>query len=356
MTDKFPRVNINLNKLKENCLKMKELSNKHGIDILMPVVKVVCGNQIIIQTIVDSGFEFLADSRIQNLKDFQKLHAKKVLLRIPMPSEAKSVVLYSDISLNSEIKTILALDKAARKANLTHDVILMFDLGDLREGFYYQDEYLEDIQLILKMNNIRLIGIGTNLTCYGGLVPSKEILNRLVKIKNEIEIIHNHKLSIISGGNSSSIHLLESGQIPKEVNSLRIGEAIFLGKETAYQQSIPGFWTDVFELEAEIVELKYKPSFPDGETSFNSFGEKISIEDKGSMFRGIVAIGKQDVLSENIFPHDSSLEVIGASSDHLILDMSDTRYQVGDTITFSMNYPGLLHLMNSKYVKKNIIK
>lgn len=349
----YPRLIIDLEKLKENCLKMIELCNTQGIDIVMPVVKVAAGDQRIAKVFVESGFEYLGDSRVQNLKKFASLPVKKILVRIPMLSEVDEVVKYSTISLNSEFEVILALNKAARKQNKKHEVIIMFDLGDLREGYYYQYDYLEQISKILKLDNIILKGIGTNLTCYGGLVPNKAILERLVTIKSIIEEKLEYKLEIISGGNSSSIFLFGKNQIPNEINSLRLGESIFLGKETSFQNNILGFNLDVFTFEAEIIECKTKPSYPDGETSINSFGEKPVIIDKGIMKRAILAIGKQDVLVENLFPVDSSINIIGASSDHLIMDITGSNYQLGDIIQFKINYPGLLHLMNSNYVEKS---
>ncbi len=348
----YPRLIIDLEKLKENCNKMIQLCKSQNIDIIMPVVKVAAGDQRIAKVFVDSGFQYLGDSRIQNLKKFQDFAIKKFLVRIPMLSEVDEVVKYSDISLNSELKVVSALNEAARNQNKVHEVIIMFDLGDLREGYYYKNDYLDDISQVLKLENIILKGIGTNLTCYGGLVPNKDILTRLITIKNMIEEKLKYRLEIISGGNSSSVFLFGKNQIPQEINSLRLGESIFLGKETSFQNDITGFNLDTFIFEAEIIECKTKPSYPDGETSINSFGEKPVIIDKGIMKRAILAIGKQDVLVENILPLDSSITIIGASSDHLIMDITGSDYTLGDIIRFKLNYPGLLHLMSSNYVEK----
>jgi predicted amino acid racemase len=269
-----------------------------------------------------------------------------------MISDVDQVVAYSDISLNSELETIKALNRAAQKDGKIHQIILMFDLGDLREGVYYTHEFLPLVESVLTLKNIDLVGIGANLTCYGGLVPSREILNRLVKVKESIENQFKHKLKIISGGNSSTVTLFDQSQIPNEINSLRLGESIFFGKETSYSTAIEGFHQDNFILEAEIIECQTKPSYPDGPTSINSFGEKVEIEDKGLMKRAILAIGKQDVILDNLRPIDKRISVIGGSSDHLIIDLAQTNYQLGDIIQFSVNYPGFLHLMNSNYVHK----
>jgi predicted amino acid racemase len=348
----YPRVKIDLKKLKENCLKMIEYSKQNGIDILMPVVKVVAGDKLVANVFKECGFQYIGDSRLKNLQIYQDLPLKKLLVRIPSLSEVSDVIRYSDIALNSEIETVIALDLEAKRQNKKYEIIFMFDLGDLREGVFYKDDYLKDIEKILSLKNIVLKGIGTNLTCYGGLVPSKIILNRLVEIKSKIEKTFKITLDIISGGNSSSVYLYDKQEIPSEVNSLRIGEAIFFGKETSYSTDIEGFNHDIFTLEAEIIECKLKPSYPDGEMSINSFGEKVVIEDKGIMKRAILAIGKQDVILGNIKPIDKRISVIGGSSDHLIMDITNTDYKLGDIIEFNVNYPGLLHLMNSPYVER----
>lgn len=276
-----------------------------------------------------------------------------MLLRIPMLSEVRDVIKYADISLNSELSVIEALNAEAKAQNKIHDILIMFDLGDLREGLYYKSDYLPFIEKILSLQNINIKGIGTNLTCYGGLIPDEIILNRLVQIKNKIENGFSIKLDIISGGNSSSVTLFNQNIIPKEINHLRLGESILFGKETSYSKEIKGLNHDVFLFQAEIIECKTKPSFPDGTITINSFGEVPQIEDKGMITRLILAIGKQDVILENLVPIDENLSILGGSSDHLILESKNNKYKVGNIVTFKINYPALVHLMNSNYVKKD---
>lgn len=348
----YPRIIVKTNHILDNCQRMVELAKENKIDKIMAIVKVFAGHIDFVHDLAKTGITHVGDSRIENLKLLKDIPLPKILVRLPMISEVESVVEFSDISLNSELKTIKALHDAAHALNKKHQIILMFDLGDLREGYYYSNEYLSDIKYILSLSNIELLGIGTNLTCYGGLVPSKNVLNRLVDIKKTIEAEFNMNLDIISGGNSSTVTLFGQNEIPAEINSLRLGESIFFGKETTYSTNIDHFNHDNFTLQAEIIESKIKPSLPDGETSINSFGEKVYIEDKGLMKRAILAIGKQDVILDNLQPIDNRLTIIGGSSDHLILDISNTNYIVGDVIDFRLNYPALLHLMNSPYVSK----
>ncbi len=348
----YPRILIDQAKLKRNIETIIKMSKENHIENITFVVKAFSGHKEILALLEQTSIQSIGDSRIQNLKNYSSFKGEKMYLRIPMLSELDDVLTYSDISLQSELDTLIALNQLAKDRELFHNIILMFDLGDLREGIYYTSEYLPLVKQILQLEHIHLKGIGTNLTCYGGLVPDTAIYQRLLDIKHTIEQECSISLEIISGGNSSSLALYDKGIIPQEVNHLRLGEAILFGKETSYSTQIEGLYHDIFCLEAQVIECKIKPSIPDGKTSINSFGEIPKIENKGIMTRLIVGIGKQDCILDNLTPIDNNLSILGGSSDHLILESKHNRYQVGDIIRFSINYPAFVHLMNSTYITK----
>lgn len=344
----YPQLRIRLQKIKENARMLLEKCASSGIGVFL-VAKVLAGDRRIVEEIAGLGFTHLADSRIENLIAFADISLPKVLLRLPMASEADLVVRHADISLNSELETIKILDRKAGEQNRTHGVILMFDLGDLREGIFFRDPYLPLVRETLGLQNVRLVGIGTNLTCYGGVIPTREILSELVAIKERIEEEFSIRLSLVSGGNSSTLHLLPD--LPSGINNLRIGEALFLGRETAFGRILPGLHPDCFELVAELIEVKTKPSYPIGPIGMDSFGRVPDIKDKGLMKRGILAVGKQDAALEDLAPLDEGVEILGGSSDHLLVELKGD-FRPGDKLRFAPNYPGLLRLMTSKYVKK----
>ncbi len=351
-----PRIDISLNKLKHNTKVISDMCKEKGIQIAA-VTKAFCGVPEIAQVFIDGGAKYLADSRIENLKKLNNIPVEKIMLRLPMISQAKETAQCADISLNSEIETIIALNDAAEKLNKVHKIILMVDLGDLREGIFDNKE-LEGALLKLKdLKNIKVVGIGSNLTCYGGVIPNETNLGKLVEYGETIERVLDTTLEIISGGNSSSIYLLEEDRIPERINNLRLGESLLLGRESAYGNFITNTYNDVFKLVAEIIEIKNKPSMPIGEIGMDAFGNTPIFEDKGIRKRAILAIGRQDIGSNSIEPVDEKIEVIGASSDHLIIDITDCNisYKVGDEITFNIGYGALLSLMTSEYVNKNII-
>jgi len=350
----YPALKINLNKLESNTRLLVEKCAAHGISV-SAVTKVFCGIPEIAEAVAKGGAAYLADSRIENLIKMRHINLPKVLLRIPMLSQVKEVVEYADISLNSEYEVIKALSEESQKKGKVHDIILMIDLGDLREGVWV-DDAVDYAGKILELKGIRLVGIGTNLTCYGAVIPKVDNLSKLVEIAESIEKKYGTKLSIISGGNSSSIYLVENGTIPSGINNLRLGESIVLGNETAYGNRIEGSYNDCFTLCAEIIELKEKQSVPIGEIGVDAFGNKPTYVDRGIRKRAILAIGKQDVRIDGLTPIDERIIILGASSDHMIIDVTDSQknYSIGDIVEFTMDYGALLSATTSDYVNKVI--
>lgn len=348
----YPCLEISLKKIRNNAKIVNKLCSEENINIV-GVSKVFLARKPIVKEFLDAGIKIMGDSRISNLKKLTGFNCEKMLLRIPMESDIEEVVLYSDYSLNSEIDTIISIDKAAEKLGKVHKIILMIDLGDLREGMLEKD-VLNVVDKIINLKNIKLSGIGTNLTCYGGVIPDKENLGRLLEIKKSIDDKYKTKLPIISGGNSSSLYMVINKTIPKGINQLRIGEGIVLGRETSYGNIIPGCFNDAFKLKGEIIEIKEKPSSPKGHLGIDAFGNKPVFKDKGMMKRAILAVGRQDILINGLKPDDSQVEIIGASSDHLILDVTkcENIYKVGDILSFNVSYGALLAAMTSPYVKK----
>ncbi len=346
----YPRLIVDKEKYRHNLQKLKDLCDPAGLSF-MAVTKVFRAAEPLVEIINEEAPGFIADSRVENLQKMQT-DLPKVLLRLPSVHAADAVVEAADISLNSEVETIHRLDAAAEKLGITHGVILMVDIGDLREGVYYQEDVPSLAKEIDAMQHIRFEGIGTNLTCYGGVLPTRETLGRLDRIKDDIETTLGRKLAVVSGGNSSHLHLLMQERSIGSFDNLRIGEALALGRETAYGEILTGFHDDVFVLEADVIEIKDKPSLPEGKIGMAAFGRKPKFIDKGIMRRAILGIGEQDVVPGDLQPIDD-LDLLGSSSDHLIADVSRMKnLRVGSVVSFKPTYGGLLSLMTSDYVVK----
>jgi len=354
----YPRLEINIEKLKTNLQIISNLLKKRNISLTM-VTKAYCANPDIINELVKDKnlIDYLADSRIENLKSMKHIDIPKILLRLPMKSEVEDVIKYADISFNSEYETIEMLNEEAKKVNKVHKIVIMVDLGDLREGYFVQKDLFDNVKKIQDLHNVSIIGVATNLTCYGAVLPSEENLSKLVSIAEKLERDFHIDIKIISGGNSSSLFLINENRLPAKINNLRIGEAILLGRETAYGKKIEGAFDDVFRLICEVIENKEKPSVPLGERGLDAFGNQPIFEDKGIMERAILGIGRQDIKIGSFYPIDEKIEIIGASSDHTIINVThcEKKYKIGDLVEFKINYEGLLSLCTSKYVSKIII-
>lgn len=351
-----PKLIIRKQKLLHNMKTLVNAAHAQGVQIAL-VSKVICAHPAAIDCINQSGADMLADSRVENLNAAVS-DLPKLMLRIGMPEAAEMIVSASDISLESEIDTILALEKAAEKLDRKHRVILMIDLGDLREGIFFKDWdlILAAAKAVNSCPHLELYGMGTNLTCYGSVLPDRENLGTLVSITERLRKELSLPIPVISGGNSTSLQLLLDGTLPEDINHLRLGESVMCGMIPGTYTPIEGCYQDVFRLDATIVECKTKPSYPIGTLSRNAFGETVEYADKGMMRRAIAAVGRQDVRIDGLTPVDARIEIIGASSDHLILDLTKApEYSVGDTISFGLDYGALLSASTSAYVKKEVV-
>ena len=173
----------------------------------------------------------------------------------PPLSQAESIVQNVDISLNTEIETIKSLSRHAKTQNKTHQVIIMVELGDLREGVMLCD-LPQFIREILSLVNIKIIGIGSNLACYGGIKPDDKNMRELSEHVDLLEKEFQIELEIISGGNSANYEWFKSAKNIGRINNLRLGESILLGCETLGRKVIPGLHTNAFQLIAEVIESK----------------------------------------------------------------------------------------------------
>jgi predicted amino acid racemase len=352
-----PYLTIDLDKIEQNARAVVSLCAEHGIAVT-GVTKGVSGCPEIATVMLRGGVISIGDSRMENIHRLARagVTAAPMLLRVPALSAAEDVVKSVGVSLNSELTVLSALSRAAGRAGLTHDVIVMVDLGDLREGIW-PDALIDFVGDAVQLSNIRLRGIGTNLACFSGVVPTEDNMKLLISLAEEIEQTFGIALDWISGLNSSALELIASGHMPKRINHARIGEAILLGRETIHREPWPGTSQDAFTLSAEILEWKIKPSVPIGTRGEDAFGKYPVFEDKGERTRALLNIGREDVDIAGLVPLDPGLTILGASSGYLVIDAGDIadEKQVGDEIAFSVNYGALLAAMTSEYVEKRFL-
>lgn len=356
----YPELIVDLNKLRNNMTQVVRRCDEIGIEIA-GVIKGCNGLIPVAEQFYRSGCRWIASSRLEQLSPLLDagIQAELMLVRIPMISEAEDVVRICDYSLNSEVSVIKELNKFAGKHDKIHNVILMADLGDLREGFWDKEEMADVAEMIENdMHNLHLAGVGVNVGCYGSVQPTKEKLQELVDVAEVIEGRIGRELEILSGGATSSLMRVMDEDMPSRINMLRIGEGSLLAYDlpVLYDRDMPYMQQDTFRLRAEVVEVKDKPSHPVGEIGFDAFGHKVQYVDRGIRKRAILGIGKVDYgdPSELIKTIDG-IEVLGASSDHTILDIQDLVDQggdlrVGDVVEFRVNYATLVYLTSSTNV------
>lgn len=349
----LPRIEISLSKIQENARILCEFYGSKGIS-LMGVSKAVLGEPEIARAMVAGGVQFIADSRIENIQKMRRaaISAQLVLLRTA-PSQAEATVKSADISLNTEIQMLEVLSYHAKSQNKIHKVIIMVELGDLREGILPCD-LVAFMRKTLVLSHIQVIGIGCNLACYGGVKPTDRNMGMLSELVNIVKSELGIRLPVVSGGNSANYEWANSSQALGEINNLRIGESILLGCETVGRQAIFRLHTNTFQLVAEVIESKRKASLPYGEICQDAFGNVPKFKDRGIRQRAIIALGRQDV-SANGLKSVRSLTILGSSSDHIILDSENFRLQIGDEVSFGLNYSGLLSSMTSPFVSKEFI-
>ena len=350
-----PYLVIDLDKIEHNTRTIVEMCHKHDIKVT-GVTKVTCGHPQIASAMLRGGVTTLADSRLENIQRLIKagVDTQFMLLRLPSLSSVDEVVKSVAVSLNSELAVLEALSIAAQQYDRKHDVILMVDLGDLREGIM-PDELIKIVNETNKLSGIHIKGIGTNLACFGGVIPDEYNMNRLVDLATEVERSCNIQLEWISGINSSGLNLIATGGMPQRVNHARIGEAILLGRETTHRNPWPNTYQDAFMLHAEVLELKKKPSVPLGIRSEDAFGAYPDFEEHGEMLRALLNVGREDIDVKGIASQDPGVRILGASSGYLVVDATQAtdNIQVGNTLSFSLNYAALLTAMTSEYVKKH---
>lgn len=352
---------LDFKKLKSNFNYLDNLFKRKNIQWSI-VSKVLCGNKDYLKVLQQFKVKQICDSRVSNLKMLKELNPdiETIYIKPPAKRAVKSIVQYADISTNTGIQTIKLLNEEACMQNKTHKIIIMIEMGELREGVM-RDDVIDFYYQVFNLSNIEVVGIGTNLSCLYGVLPNQDKLIQLSLYRQLIEEKFHKKIKYVSGGSSVTIPLIFQNLLPKGINHFRVGETLFLGTDVYNNTNLKKMQTDVFVLYSEIIELIEKPFVPTGDMGTNVEGHTYDFDDKligKTAYRAIVDIGLLDVEDKHITPLDNKISIVGGSSDMFVLDLgnNETNYKSGDLIAFKMDYMGLLRLMHSKYIDKKIRK
>lgn len=354
----YPMVEMDLKKFRHNVDEVVTRCSAAGIQVA-GVIKGFNGIPRAAEQFKLGGCAQIATSRLEQIEDAVAygIEGPFMLIRIPMLEEIPRMVQLADYSLHSERAVIDAADKECGIQGKKHKIVVMADLGDLREGFWDKDELL-DVCLHIEndLKHIELAGVGTNLGCYGSVKPTPEKLSELVEIAERVEKAIGRKLEIISGGATSSFAMVHYKTMPERINHLRIGEGIILARDLQTDWGVLDMdylHMDVFTLKAAVIEVKNKPSHPVGEIFMDAFGNFPTYTDRGMRKRALLGLGKVDLADiGRLLPRGKGIEVLGGSSDHTILDIEENRdnIQVGDILEFDLNYTTMVFLTSSRSV------
>lgn len=349
----------------QNINKLNEYLGSQGIEWSL-VTKMLNGNSDVLSKIlldpVIKNVHSIADSRLSNLKVIKKIDPNLVTMYIKPPalSQAKNVIKYADISMNSSLKTIEVLNEEAKRQNKNHRIIVSIEMGELREGVL-RENILQFYDKVLNLSNITVIGIGTNLGCMYGIEPTYDKLIQLSLFEQLIEAKFGKNLELVSGGSSITLPFSQQQKLPAGANHFRIGEAAFLGVSPLNNKKFKNLSTTAFEFQGEILELEKKSYQPDGVIGEGSVGHiSEEVENNNGLnesYRAVLDFGVLDVDVNNLTPKHKSISFFGTTSDMTVYDLGGTKLhsKVGDKVRFTPNYMAAARLLNSRYVEIDIL-
>jgi predicted amino acid racemase len=357
---------IHTQKIKDNIKNLSSYCEKHNLQWSL-ITKVFSGDKEflrhVLTTDVIQHINSVGDSRLTSLKNLKELNPdmRTIYIKPPAKMYADEVVQYADISLNSSFSTIFALNEAAKRAKKIHQIIIMIELGELREGVQRED-IVEFYEKVFNFSNIEVIGLGSNLGCMYGIEPSYDKLLQLSLYKELISAKFKRELPLLSGGTSITLPLVENKILPPEINHFRIGEAAFFGVTPLTNEKFKNLNTDTFEFTANIIELDEKKIVPDGIISDASIGHTADFDPSQihkTSNKAILDFGILDVDKEDIDSLDKEISFVGNTSDMLVVDLGENKtkrgtqkYHIGDKMRFTPNYMGVARLLNSKFIEK----
>ena len=331
------------------------------------IVKILSGHKDLLKEILSGisteKIHSVGDSRLTGLRALKEINPELTTMYIKPPAHnnIKQVVKYADISLNSSSATIEALNREAKNQGKFHKVIIMIDMGELREGI--MGENLEEFyRKVFTLSNIEIIGIGTNLGCLFGVEPTRDKLVQLSLYKQLIDAIFKTRLPLISGGSSITLPLTARNKIPFAVNHFRIGEAAFMGTSPLDGKRFRNLSDKGFEYSAQILQIEEKEHEPDGVIGQGHVGKTSEeiIRDENTSFKALLDFGIIDVDPNDLIPVNKSVRFFGTTSDLTIYDLGNNRkkngtplYRVGEIIRFKPDYMAVARLMNSKFIEKD---
>ncbi len=346
-----PRVEIDLGKITQNARCLVRRLGARGISVT-GVTKAVSGHPDVAKAMLDGGIADLVDARINNIIRMREagIHCPISMIRAPMWHDVENVIRCCHASYNTEVDTILKLGSAARQQGTEHDVILLVEMGDMRDGIMPED-LNEVASLVVATPGVTLKGIAANFACMGNVAPTAGDMAMLSRLADQVEGECGPYVALVSAGGSANLAWALGNGATGRINNLRLGEAILLGIDPVSGQSIDGLHTDAFALFAEVIEARLKPNSMSITSSAPNYGKLALVSTEDQLNRAVLAVGRQDTDASGLML-PSGIEYVGASSDHTVVDMGESDLSVGSEMKMGMNYSALMRAMSAPDVEK----
>ncbi|MFV2051325.1 alanine/ornithine racemase family PLP-dependent enzyme [Aliiroseovarius sp. YM-037] len=349
-----PRIEVDLSKIRHNTQTVVQALNARSIGVT-GVTKAVCGRPAIAQAMLDGGATGLAEARLSNVKRLRKagLLCPITLIRTPMLSQVDEVVQFCEASYNTEFAVITALAAAAIRHDRVHDIILMVEMGDNREGIM-PAELAAIAQRMVDLPGVALKGIGANFACLTGVAPNAAKMEALSALATEVERQCGPFLQTVSGGNSANLPWAFGGHPTGRINDLRLGEAILLGVDPLSGGRIDGMYTDAFTLVAEVIEANNRSVLLPQSSASPALALHLIAPKGEDPTRLILALGHQDTNILGLLMPDGTT-FIGATSDQLVIGTTLPSMSVGSVVRFQMTYSALMQAMAAPDIKISML-
>ena len=360
MNSHYPMIEVNRKAIENNAGVLCGICAQSGISVA-GIIKFSDGCVPIARSYAAGGCVQIGVSRASHLRTLREAlpDTELMLTRSPGNSDVEEAARFADVILHGSAEGLRSLNAAAAKVGTRPGVLLMRDLGDLREGVETTEELCDLAAMVEReLPCLRLRGIGAEFACLNGILPTPENLKELADAAEAVEREIGRKLEIISGGSSIDLLLLGDGgsRIPKKINHLRLGGSIASPRNIRINRGVtfPGLREDTMTLRAEIIEIDEKDSRPKGISTLHWAGAGVrKQENRGRRLRAILALGSQDIGDASMLtPLDEGVQILGCSSDHTVVDVTDCPVSpgYGSLLSFAMGYSAMLYAFSGKHV------
>lgn len=350
----MPRIILNLDALRHNARQARRLTERWGLAAL-PVLKAVMSHPAAMAALTEAGgFERFGYAEAAELDTNRPAFTGRTLIQLTALSRVRQTAELFQRSFQAVPEVLAALNQAAGGLGRTHEVLLMVDLGDGREGVNPED-LSELLTYAQSLPHLRVVGFGATSTCLGHRLPDEGLADDLKTLRAVCADRGLATPTVSLGGTVWAAWVERAG--PGAITELRLGDPFILGKDIYRQTDLPGgpFRRDVCRLEAEVLEIRTRRLDPsqDGPDR-HADGLPQPPATSGRRRRALLDLGRfhsaADLLQDG--GHGdfvlSGLNcclpgafIAGISAGYLALDVTDcptTDLRVGQNVCFQPSY------------------